>query len=170
MVAEASRNMSQNQTKETDGYEFVNEFYPKNIKRTIHLITQQLKQESSLNIDYLFLPFRKEQTNESLLRFLNAIMPRGDGKALENESKLIKIIKKTQPGVLFQALKYIWSRTIIPSSKSSSGKSKWNGVVGYDSYLKFRDLEIEKMYPRKSFLELMPRCLTSPGRHLGKIR
>jgi len=44
MVAEASRNMSQNQTKETDGYEFVNEFYPKNIKRTIHLITQQLKQ------------------------------------------------------------------------------------------------------------------------------
>jgi len=162
MVAEASRNMSQNQTKETDGYEFVNEFYPKNIKRTIHLITQQLKQESSLNIDYLFLPFRKEQTNESLLRFLNAIMPRGDGKALENESKLIKIIKKTQPGVLFQALKYIWSRTIIPSSKSSSGKSKWNGVVGYDSYLKFRDLEIEKMYPRKSFLELMPRCLTSP--------
>ncbi|SGZ38276.1 uncharacterized protein HGUI_00476 [Hanseniaspora guilliermondii] len=151
-----------NQVQEDNGYEFVNEFYPKNIKKTIHLITQQLKQESALNIDYLFLPFRKEQTNESLLRFLNAIMPRGDGKALENESKLIKIIKKTQPGVLFHALKYIWSRTIIPSNKSSHTKSRWNGVVGYDAYLKFRDLEIEKMYPRKSFLELMPRCLTSP--------
>lgn len=154
--------MNQHQAQEDNGYEFVNEFYPKNIKRTIHLITQQLKQESALNIDYLFLPFRKEQTNESLLRFLNAIMPRGDGKALENESKLIKIIKKTQPGVLFQALKYIWSRTVIPSSKSTHSKNRWNGVVGYDAYLKFRDLEIEKMYPRKSFLELMPRCLTSP--------
>lgn len=143
--------MNQHQAQEDNGYEFVNEFYPKNIKRTIHLITQQLKQESALNIDYLFLPFRKEQTNESLLRFLNAIMPRGDGKALENESKLIKIIKKTQPGVLFQALKYIWSRTVIPSSKSTHSKNRWNGVVGYDAYLKFRDLEIEKCTQENHF-------------------
>ena len=151
----------------SQGYEFVNEFYPKNIKRTIHLITQQLKQESSLNIDYLFLPFRKEQTNEALLRFLNTIMPKGDGKPLENENKLIKIIKKTSPGVLFQSLKYIWSRTIIPTattttSNNNKNKTKWVGIVGYDAYLKFKEIEIEKMFPKKSFLEIMPRCLTSP--------
>ncbi|XBW34911.1 hypothetical protein QEN19_000475 [Hanseniaspora menglaensis] len=148
----------------TQGYEFVNEFYPKNIKRTIHLITQQLKQESSLNIDYLFLPFRKEQSNEALLRFLNTIIPKGDGKPLENETKLIKIIKKTSPGVLFQSLKYIWSRTILPTvtNTNSDKTKKWMGIVGYDAYLKFKELEIEMMCPRKSFLEIMPRCLTSP--------
>lgn len=149
--------------KAAEVYEFVNEFYPKNIKRTIHLITQQLKQDTSLNVEYLCLPFRKEQSNEALLRFLNTIMPKGDGKPLENENKLIKIIKKTAPGVLFQSLKYIWSRTILPTINSSSNKSKkWNGIVGYEAYLKFQEIETEKMFPKKSFLEVMPRCLTSP--------
>ncbi|SSD60147.1 uncharacterized protein SCODWIG_01908 [Saccharomycodes ludwigii] len=133
---------------EDDEFEFFHEFKPSNVKSLVHIITTQLK--ASLDIEYLFLPFRKEQTNENLLKFLNSIFPLGNGVPLSNDAKILKIVQKTTPDTLFQTLKYIWCR--LPNGE----------IIGWEAYNKFLKKEKKMHYPQRAFLEIMPKCLKSP--------
>ena len=130
-------------------FEFFHEFKREKVKDVIHHITSYLKQ-NAMDVEYLMIPFRPEQSNEKLLKFLNAIFPLGNGHPV-NEKSQMKIISKTDVWTLFQSLKYIWCR--LPNSE----------IVGWKAYLKFKYKEIEKNYPQKAFLEIMPQCLESPN-------
>ncbi|KAL6942319.1 hypothetical protein ACO0QE_003490 [Hanseniaspora vineae] len=132
-------------------FEFYHVFEPANVKAVVHSITNNLKRDKNINIEYLFLPFRKEQTNENLLRFLNAIFPLGNGKPINNVAKIDKIIEKTKGDTLFQALKYIWCR--LPGA---------SGIVGWRAYNLFKEKEAELGFPQRAFLEIMPKNLESP--------
>ncbi|KAL6939487.1 hypothetical protein ACO0RG_003328 [Hanseniaspora osmophila] len=132
-------------------FEFYHVFEPTNVKAVVHSITNSLKKDKNINIEYLFLPFRKEQTNENLLRFLNAIFPLGNGKPINNVTKIDKIIEKTKGDILFQALKYIWCR--LPGT---------SGIVGWRAYNLFKEKEAELRFPQRAFLEIMPKNLESP--------
>ncbi|CUS21252.1 LAQU0S02e09494g1_1 [Lachancea quebecensis] len=133
---------------EEDEFEFFHEFSRDKVKGLIHLITQELK-TNAINIEFLFLPFRPEQSNEKLLKFLNQIFPLGNGVPV-NEAKQARIIGKTEPWTLFQALKYVWCR--LPEGQ----------VVTWKAYEAFRVREQGDGYRSRSFLELMPKCLSSP--------
>ena len=132
---------------EDDEYEFYQHFEREKVKGVIHQITSALK-ERGIDTEYLMIPFRPEQTNEKLLRFLNQIFPMGNGQPV-NEKLQTKIIGKTEVWTLFQGLKYIWCR--LPNAE----------VVGWKSYLEFKYREADKNYPQKAFLEIMPQCLES---------
>ncbi|CAL9736855.1 morphogenesis-related protein Msb1p [Monosporozyma servazzii] len=132
-----------------DDFEFFHEFNREKVKDVIHHITTFLKQ-NAMDIEYLMIPFRPEQNNEKLLKFLNAIFPLGNGQPV-NEKSQLKIINKTDVWTLFQSLKYIWCR--LPNAE----------IVGWKAYLKFKYKEINKKYPQKAFLEIMPQCLESPN-------
>ena len=132
---------------EDDEYEFYQHFERGKVKGVIHQITSALK-ERGIDTEYLLIPFRPEQTNEKLLRFLNQIFPMGNGQPV-NEKLQVKIIGKTEVWTLFQGLKYIWCR--LPNAE----------VVGWKSYLEFKYREADKDYPQKAFLEIMPQCLES---------
>ncbi|CCD24578.1 Msb1p NDAI_0D02640 [Naumovozyma dairenensis CBS 421] len=130
-------------------FEFFHEFKRENVKGVIHLITAEIKNKG-LDTEYLMIPFRPEQTNEKLLKFLNQIFPLGNGQPV-NEKKQIKIISNTNVFTLFQSLKYIWCR--LPNAE----------IVGWKAYLEFKYREQNLDYPQKAFLELMPQCLDSPN-------
>ncbi|KAG0666744.1 hypothetical protein C6P44_002555 [Monosporozyma unispora] len=132
-----------------DDFEFFHEFNREKVKDVIHHITTFLKQ-NAMDIEYLMIPFRPEQNNEKLLKFLNAIFPLGNGQPV-NEKSQLRIINKTDVWTLFQSLKYIWCR--LPNAE----------IVGWKAYLKFKYKEIDKKYPQKAFLEIMPQCLESPN-------
>lgn len=132
-----------------DEFEFFHEFERDKVKSVIHLITVELK-ERATNVEFLMIPFRPQQTNESLLKMLNAIFPQGNGQPV-NDNKLQKIVANTEVHTLFQGLKYIWCRL-------QDGE-----VVGWKPYLQFKYREKSKNYPKKAFLELMPQCLDSPS-------
>ncbi|CCF59271.1 hypothetical protein KAFR_0G02370 [Kazachstania africana CBS 2517] len=136
------------QDGDDEEFEFFNDFERDKVKGVIHLITASLK-EKAIDVEYLMIPFRPEQTNEKLLRFLNEIFPQGNGVPV-NDSLQAKIISKTNEWTLFQSLKYIWAR--LPNSE----------VIGWQAYLEFKLREAEKNFPQKAFLEIMPQCLDSP--------
>lgn len=131
-------------------FEFFNTFDPKDVKSLIHLITIELKSNESINIEYLFLPLRNEQTNEKLLKFLNKLFPLSNGIPIDDTKKIIKLISITDHLTLFQTLKYIWCRL------SPNGE-----IISWKSYYEFKFKEIELNFPQKSFLEIMPKCLNS---------
>lgn len=133
---------------EDEEFEFFHEFSRDKVKGLIHLITQELK-TNAIDIEFLFLPFRPEQSNEKLLRFLNQVFPLGNGVPV-NETKQSRIISKTEPWTLFQALKYVWCR--LPEGQ----------VITWKAYEAFRVREQSDGYRSRSFLELMPKCLSSP--------
>ena len=145
-----NNNTSTNNSDDIDEeFEFFHEFKRKKVKDVIHHITSYLKQKA-MDVEYLMIPFRPEQNNQKLLKFLNAIFPLGNGQPV-NEKSQMKIISKTDVWTLFQSLKYIWCR--LPNSE----------IVGWKAYYKFKYREIEKNYPQKAFLEIMPQCLESPN-------
>ncbi|CCE63759.1 hypothetical protein TPHA_0F02780 [Tetrapisispora phaffii CBS 4417] len=131
-----------------DEFEFYHEFARENVKVIIHLITDELKTKG-MDIEYLFIPFRKEQTNEKLLKFLNKLFPMAHGKKIGETKSIKKIVSNTDCFTLFQALKYIWCR--LPNGE----------IIGWNSYLEFKAREKYLGYPQKAFLEIMPKCLTS---------
>lgn len=150
MANKESPNYNTHNISDTDEeFEFFHEFKREKVKDVIHHITSFLKQ-NAMDIEYLMIPFRPEQSNEKLLKFLNTIFPLGNGQPV-NEKSQMKIINKTDVWTLFQSLKYIWCR--LPNSE----------IVGWKAYLKFKYKEIEKNYPQKAFLEIMPQCLDSPN-------
>lgn len=134
---------------DNDEFEFFHEFQREKVKGVIHQITSFLK-ENAINYEYLMIPFRPEQNNEKLLKFLNNIFPMGNGQPVD-EKKQLRIIQKTEVWTLFQALKYIWCR--LPNAE----------IIGWKSYLKFKYREMDKNYPKKAFLDIMPQCLDSPN-------
>ncbi|QLG74336.1 hypothetical protein HG535_0G02200 [Zygotorulaspora mrakii] len=136
-----------NDSDDEEDFEFFHEFEREKVKVTIHFITAELK-ERGIAVEYVMIPFRPHQTNEKLLKFLNAIFPMGNGQAV-SENLQVKIMAKTEPLTLFQALKYIWCR--LPDQE----------VIGWKSYLEFKIREQAKDYPKKAFLEIMPQCLSS---------
>ncbi|CDO95354.1 unnamed protein product [Kluyveromyces dobzhanskii CBS 2104] len=131
-----------------DEFEFFHEFKRDKVRSLIHLITNELKAKGS-DTEYLFLPFRPEQTNERLLSFLNSIFPLGNGVPVADE-KIQRILNKTEVWTLFQALKYIWCR--LPRGE----------IIGWTAYNDFKLKEAEQNFSQKSFLEIMPKCLDSP--------
>ncbi|CCK72944.1 Msb1p KNAG_0M00910 [Huiozyma naganishii CBS 8797] len=132
-----------------DEFEFFHEFEREKVKGVIHEITAHLK-KTALDVEYLMIPFRPEQTNERLLKFLNAMFPLGNGQAVGVEHQ-VRLIRKTDPFVLFQALKYVWCR--LPNGE----------IVGWNAYSQFKFREIDREFPQKAFLEIMPQCLDSPN-------
>ncbi|SCU81434.1 LAFA_0C04896g1_1 [Lachancea sp. 'fantastica'] len=134
--------------EEGEEFEFHHEFSRSSVKSLIHFVSQELKR-NALDIEYLFLPFRPEQSNEKLLKFLNRAFPLGNGIAVE-EAKLDRLIRSTDPWTLFQALKYIWCR--LPQGQ----------VVTWKAYRAFQVREEADGFSPKSFLDLMPQCLSSP--------
>ncbi|CAH01286.1 Msb1p [Kluyveromyces lactis] len=132
-----------------DEFEFFHEFQREKVRSLIHLITNELKL-NGFETEYLFLPFRPEQTNEKLLSFLNSIFPLGNGQPVADE-KIQKILNRTEVWTLFQALKYIWCR--LPNGE----------IIGWAAYNEFKTKEAEQNYSQKSFLEIMPKCLDSPN-------
>ncbi|SCU99671.1 LANO_0F03114g1_1 [Lachancea nothofagi CBS 11611] len=133
---------------EDEEFEFHHVFSRSNVKGLIHAITQELKR-NALDTEYLFLPFRPEQSNEKLLKFLNRVFPLGNGIPAA-DAKLDRLIRSTEPWTLFQALKYIWCR--LPEGQ----------VVTWKAYRAFKVREDGDGFRPKSFLELMPKCLSSP--------
>lgn len=140
--------MKKNDETDPDDFEFYHEFARQNVKIVIHLITDELK-VSGVNIEYLMIPFRREQTNEKLLKFLNKLFPLGNGKKISETRTIKKIVSNTDCFTLFQALKYIWCR--LPNGE----------IIGWNSYLEFKAREKYAKYPKKAFLEIMPKCLSS---------
>ncbi|CEP63036.1 Msb1p LALA0_S07e00980g [Lachancea lanzarotensis] len=134
--------------EEVEEFEFHHEFSRSNVKSLIHCVSQELKR-NALDIEYLFLPFRPEQSNEKLLKFLNRAFPLGNGVAVE-DAKLDRLARSTDPWTLFQALKYIWCR--LPKGQ----------VVTWKAYHVFQEREEADGFSPKSFLDLMPQCLASP--------
>ena len=145
----SNNNNTVSKDESDEEFEFFHEFKREKVKDVIHHITSFLKQ-NAMDVEYLMIPFRPEQSNEKLLKFLNAIFPLGNGQPI-NEKAQMKIISKTDVWTLFQSLKYIWCR--LPNSE----------IVGWKAYFKFKYKEIEKNYPQKAFLEIMPQCLESPN-------
>jgi len=135
------------QEEEDEEFEFFHKFDREKIKGVIHLITSELK-ERGADVEYIMIPFRPEQTNEKLLKFLNQLFPMGNGQPV-NKKLQHKIITKTEVWTLFQGLKYIWCR--LPNSE----------IIGWNAYLEFKYREADKDYPQKAFLEIMPQCLES---------
>ncbi|SCV00665.1 LAMI_0G06546g1_1 [Lachancea mirantina] len=140
------------QRASTDGneeeFEFFHEFTREKVKDLIHNITLEIKARGR-DIEYLLLPFRPQQSNEKLLKFLNQIFPLGNGTAIPAE-KQKRLIQRTEPWTLYQALKYIWCR--LPSEE----------VIGWNAFDTFSALENENGYPPRAFLDFMPKCLSSP--------
>lgn len=134
---------------EDDDFEFYNKFEREQVKTVIHSITAELKDRGA-DVEYLMIPFRPQQTNEKLLKLLNALFPMGNGQPVA-EKHMLKIVKKTEPLTLFQGLKYIWCR--LPEGQ----------IIGWKAYLEFKAREKSKEYPRRAFLEIMPQCLKSPS-------
>ena len=128
-------------------FEFFHIFEREKIKGVIHLITSELK-ERGADVEYIMIPFRPEQKNEKLLKFLNQLFPMGNGQPVKKAHQQ-KIISKTEVWTLFQGIKYIWCR--LPNSE----------IIGWKSYLEFKYREADKKYPQKAFLEIMPQCLES---------
>ncbi|SMN19055.1 similar to Saccharomyces cerevisiae YOR188W MSB1 Protein involved in positive regulation of both 1,3-beta-glucan synthesis and the Pkc1p-MAPK pathway, potential Cdc28p substrate [Maudiozyma saulgeensis] len=135
------------QDDDDEEFEFFHKFDREKIKGVIHLITSELK-ERGADVEYIMIPFRPEQTNEKLLKFLNQLFPMGNGQPV-NKKLQQKVITKTEVWTLFQGLKYIWCR--LPNSE----------IIGWKSYLEFKYREADKDYPQKAFLEIMPQCLES---------
>ena len=134
---------------DTEEFEFFHEFEREKVKGVIHLITVELKGRAA-DVEFLMIPFRPQQTNEELLKFLNAIFPLGNGQPVA-ETNPKKLVANPNVHTLFHGLKYIWCRL-------QDGE-----VVGWKSYLQFKFKEKNKDYPKKAFLELMPQCLESPS-------
>lgn len=109
---------------DTEDFEFFHEFEREKVKGVIHLITVELKGRAA-DVEFLMIPFRPQQTNEELLKFLNAIFPLGNGQPVA-ETKQKKLVANTNVHTLFQGLKYIWCRL-------QDGE-----VVGWKSYLQFK--------------------------------
>lgn len=145
----ASKTLDNKQEWNDDEFEFFHKFSREKVKGPVHLITAALK-ERGAHVEYLMIPFRPEQTNEKLLKFLNLMFPMGNGNPVSERNQM-KIIAKSEITTLFQSLKYIWCR--LPHGE----------VVGWKSYMQFRSKEKEQGYPTKSFLEIMPQCLASPN-------
>ena len=133
--------------EEEEEFEFFHKFDREKIKGVIHLITSDLK-ERGADVEYIMIPFRPEQTNEKLLKFLNQLFPMGNGQPV-NKKLQQRIISKTEVWTLFQGLKYIWCR--LPNSE----------IIGWKSYLEFKYREADRKFPQKAFLEIMPQCLES---------
>ncbi|SCU78204.1 LADA_0A04412g1_1 [Lachancea dasiensis] len=147
--ASPTRNQnSPSKSVDEEDFEFYNEFSRGNVKDLIHALTQELKR-TALDTEYLFLPFRPEQSNEKLLKFLNRVFPLGNGVAVA-DGKLDRLIRATDQWTLFQALKYIWAR--LPEGQ----------VVTWSAYHAFEEREKADGFSPKAFLELMPKCLVSP--------
>ena len=132
---------------EDEEFEFFHKFEREKIKGVLHLITSELK-ERGTSVEYIMIPFRPEQKNEKLLKFLNQLFPMGNGQPVKKAHQQ-KIISKTEVWTLFQGIKYIWCR--LPNSE----------IIGWKSYLEFKYREADKKYPQKAFLEIMPQCLES---------
>lgn len=143
------KRLSKVEKEDDDEFEFFHEFSRDKVKVLIHLITTELK-TNGINTEYLFLPFRPEQTNEKLLRFLNQIFPLGNGSPV-SEEKQLKYISRTDSWTLFQCLKYIWCR--LPNGE----------IIGWKAYKDFKVREQAQDFPQRSFLEIMPKCLSSPN-------
>ncbi|QLQ82131.1 hypothetical protein HG537_0G03860 [Torulaspora globosa] len=135
--------------QDDEEFEFFQSFDREKVKDVIHAITAGLKDKGS-DVEYLMIPFRPQQTNEKLLRFLNDLFPMGNGQPV-GEKQRLKIVQKTEPLTLFQGLTYLWCR--LPDGE----------VIGWKAYLQFKAREREKKYPTRGFLELMPQCLSSPS-------
>ena len=133
--------------EQEEEFEFFHKFDREKIKGVIHLITSDLK-ERGADVEYIMIPFRPEQTNEKLLKFLNQLFPMGNGQPV-NKKLQQRIISKTEVWTLFQGLKYIWCR--LPNSE----------IIGWKSYLEFKYREADRKFPQKAFLEIMPQCLES---------
>ncbi|BAO37854.1 rhoGAP_fMSB1 [Kluyveromyces marxianus DMKU3-1042] len=146
---ETKGTVTKNDDDDDDEFEFFHEFKRDKVRSPIHQITNELKIRG-IDTEYLFLPFRPEQTNEKLLSFLNALFPLGNGQPVADD-KIPKILSKTDVWTLLQALKYIWCR--LPKGE----------IIGWPAYIEFKNKEAEQNYSQKSFLEIMPKCLDSPN-------
>ncbi|EDO17080.1 hypothetical protein Kpol_530p50 [Vanderwaltozyma polyspora DSM 70294] len=141
-------NNSKNSANTDDDFEFYHEFSREKVKIIVHIITDELK-TNGVNVEYLFLPFRPEQTNEKLLKLLNKLFPLGNEKIITDTKSIKKTISHADSFTLFQVLKYIWCR--LPNGE----------IIGWKSYLEFKAREKYANYPQKAFLEIMPKCLSS---------
>lgn len=136
--------------RKVDPYDIT--FERKHVKDIIHIITAEIKRKGT-KIPLLILPFRPDQYDADLQKFLNAAFSNG---MPISSNKLEILIKDTNANVLMAALKFLWCR--LPG----------NAIIGWKVYTKFVKLEEEANFPNKAFLDFMPTCLSS-GAHASIV-
>lgn len=126
------------------------QFTRKKLRGILHLITGELKSRGT-KTPHIFLPFRSRIDDTKLEQFISRIFPRGELISMYDEVEVVEILRKFDEFTLICGLKYLWSR--LPN----------NEIIGWDVYLEFKRKEKEAGYPKGAFLNIMPKCLSSPA-------
>ncbi|CDK26295.1 unnamed protein product [Kuraishia capsulata CBS 1993] len=148
---EAHKNQTEVKTGNLGTYSDVT-FERKEIKDLIHSITHQIK-AAGTRTALLILPFRPQQFDVKLKRFLDDVFHDGRPVAKAHHDS---VIRATDVHTLMSALKFLWCR--LPG----------NCIIGWKAYAQFATKEEEQGFPKNSFLEIMPSCLSS-GAHASIV-